>query len=183
MVERTRSSCAPVLDAPGARPVCAAANAATLAAIRGDRRITTVYLAGFWAEYADAPPAFWQQLDATIATLSGEGRRVVLIGAVPPAGTDVPRHLAHLAQAGALGAAQGISRAALRAETAGLRAVAAKWQGRIAYADPADVFCDAARCHLIEHGVPLYFDTHHPSLSGARLLARAIEAKAQPANE
>lgn len=172
LIERTTSSCPPVLgyDAPkDAR--CARAKQAAFAAIRADPAIRRVYLAAFWANGEFDDPAFVAKLDATIRALRAEGRQVILIGPVPPQPFDVPRHLAHLARAGQLDQAQGVDRARIEARTRNLRALFARWQARgVTLIDPMARLCDARRCAIIHDGKPLYFDSHHLSVAGARLV-------------
>ena len=42
--------------------------------------------------------------------------------------------------------------------------------------DTSRVLCGASNCALTQNGVALYFDQHHLSLVGARLVANAIRA-------
>ncbi|QGP80357.1 acyltransferase family protein [Sphingobium sp. CAP-1] len=169
LIERTTSSCPPVLDYEGKDPRCAAANRAAFAAIRADPAIRRVYLAGFWANGDFDHPAFVAMLDRTIAALRAQGRQVVLIGPVPPQPFDVPRRLAHLARAGRIDAAQGVARAVIDARTVHLRALFARWQAHdVRLIDPIAALCDARRCAIERDGKPLYFDSHHLSVAGAK---------------
>ncbi|MGE4324035.1 MAG: acyltransferase family protein [Sphingobium sp.] len=170
LIQRTTSSCPPVLgyDAPK-DPRCIRSNQATFDAIRADARIRHVYLAAFWANGTFDTPGFVAQLDRTIAALRDSGKHVVLIGGVPPQPFDVPRHLAHLAQRGQLSDATGIDRAAVEARTVHLRALFARWERRgVRVIDPMTSLCDAHSCAIIRDGRPLYFDSHHLSVAGAR---------------
>ena len=178
LIERTQSSCPPALDyASSAAPGCARVNRDVLAAIRTDRRLHTIYLAGFWMD-----PAYdraWPGLDATIAELLADGRQVVLVGPVPPNRFDVPRRLARLALGGRLAEAEGRSRADLAEVEMRMRELAGRWRGRdLVYLDPADVLCDASRCALLAEGRPLYFDYHHLSLTGAERVLRDFARRA-----
>ena len=174
LIQRTTSSCPPVLGYEATDPRCAAANRAAFAAIRADPAIRRVYLAAFWANGRFNDPAFVARLDATIAALRALGRDVVLIGPVPPQPFDVPRRLAHLAQAGRLSEAQGIDRAALDARTVHLSALFRAWQSRgVRLIDPAAALCDGRLCAIARDGRPLYFDSHHLSVAGARLVIAA----------
>ena len=172
LVERTTSSCPPVLgyDAPkDAR--CAAANRATFAALRADPAIRRVYLAAFWANGSFDDPGFVARLDRTIAAIRAEGREVVLIGPVPPQPFDVPRRLAHLARAGRLAQAEGVARSWVDGRTVHLHALFARWQARgVRLIDPVAALCDARHCAIERDGKPLYFDSHHLSVAGARLV-------------
>ncbi len=39
---------------------------------------------------------------------------------------------------------------------------------------PQDVFCDENNCYAVKDGIPLYFDSHHPSIVGAAKLVELI---------
>lgn len=174
LIERTTSSCPPVLGYEAKDARCAAANQAAYDAIRADPGIRRVYLAAFWANGVFDDPAFVRQLDRTIAAIRGLGRQVVLIGPVPPQPFDVPRRLAHLAQAGQLEQARGIDRAHVKARTVHLRALFARWQARgVSLIDPVAALCPTGTCAIERDGRPLYFDSHHLSTAGARLVIAA----------
>ena len=170
LIERTTSSCPPVLaydDPKDAR--CAAANRAAFAALRADPAIRRVYLVAFWANGLFDEPGFVANLDRTIAAIRALGREVVLIGPVPPQPFDVPRHLAHLARAGHLDQARGVERRWVEARTVRLRAALARWQARgVRVIDPVAAQCGPQYCAIIRGSAPLYFDSHHLSLTGAR---------------
>jgi len=169
LVERTTSSCPPVLAYEAKDARCAAANRAAFEAIRADPGLSRIYLSAFWANGAFDDPAFVAKLDHTIAAIRAERREVVLIGAVPPQPFDVPRRLAHLARANALDSAQGIERPQVEARIGNLRALFTRWQARgVTLIDPVSQLCDARFCAIERDGQPLYFDSHHLSVAGAR---------------
>ncbi|WP_031308556.1 acyltransferase family protein [Sphingobium sp. C100] len=173
LIERTTSSCPPVLDYEAKDARCAAANRAAFAALRADQGIRRVYLAAFWANGDFDAPDFVARLDRTIAAIRAEGREVVLIGPVPPHPFDVPRHLAHLARAGRMDQAQGVSRAWVDARTVHLRALFTRWQVRgVRLIDPVKALCATDRCAIEAEGKPLYFDSHHLSVAGALRVIR-----------
>lgn len=172
LIERTHSSCPPVLgyEAPG-DPLCARSNRAVMAAIHADPGLRTIYLAAFWESPAYAAPATMAQLNTTIAALEADGRHVVLIGAVPPNKFDVPRHLARLARDGRLDTATGRDRADLAAVEQRIDAVAARWEPEgLTYINPIARLCDARSCAIVRDGTPLYYDYHHPSVAGAAVI-------------
>ncbi len=174
LIERTTSSCPPVLGYEAKDARCAAANQAAFDAIRADPRIRRVYLAAFWANGDFDDPAFVRKLDRTITAIRALGRQVVLVGPVPPQPFDVPRHLAHLAQVGQLGQARGIDRAHVDARTVHLRALFARWQARgVSLIDPIAALCPGGPCAIERDGKPLYFDSHHLSTAGARMVIEA----------
>lgn len=178
LIERTTSSCPPVLDYDAPKdPRCARANKAAFDAILADAHLRRIYLAAFWANGQFDDPAFVAALDRTIFALRRSGREVVLIGPVPPQPFDVPRRLAHLARAGQLAQASGVDRAVIEAKTVHLRALFARWrQQGIRVILPMDTLCPKKSCDIIRDGKPLYFDSHHPSLAAARMIVAQSSA-------
>jgi hypothetical protein len=140
-------------------------------AIRGNPSIRTVYLSAFWASGAYTSPVVLNQLDQTIGALVADERRVVIIGAVPPAPFDVPRKLAFLAATGEQNRARGLRRAQFEENTLGFRRLIKKWsQKGVVVIDPIDTMCGPENCEVVREGRPLYFDSHHLSLAGAQLV-------------
>ncbi len=172
LVERTLSSCPPILGQSFAEaPDCERINRDVMASILADPNIKTVYLAAFWASPAYADPQTLARLDNTIARIIDTGRKVVLIGPVPPNLFDVPRQLQRLARQGKLSEAIGRDRRDIAAAEARIGEVAARWQGHgLEYINPAETLCATGRCILLHDGHPLYFDSHHPSVAGASLI-------------
>jgi peptidoglycan/LPS O-acetylase OafA/YrhL len=175
LIERTTSSCPPVLGYEATDPRCAAANRAAFAAIRADPAITRVYLAAFWANGDFDRPDFVAKLDHTVAALRQAGKAVTIIGPMPPQSFDVPRRLAHLALAGQDAAEAGVPRAAVDASTVHLRALFARLHDKgVTIIDPVARLCDARRCAIERGGKPLYFDSHHPSLTAAKWIIDSV---------
>ncbi len=171
IIQRTTSSCPPVLGYQAKDPRCAQANDATFAALKGGPAIRTVYLAAFWANGDFDTPAFVAQLDITIRKIRAMGRHVVIIGPVPPQPFDVPRHLAHLVQRSDLHDAHGVDRRSVEARTVLLRGAFDRWQRRgVKLIDPMAELCGPQWCVIERNGRPLYFDSHHLSITGARLV-------------
>ncbi|MCP1471649.1 peptidoglycan/LPS O-acetylase OafA/YrhL [Sphingobium sp. OAS761] len=169
LIERTTSSCPPVLGYQAKDPRCAAANRAAFAALRADPHIRRVYLAAFWANGDFDDRAFVDRLGATVAAIRATGRQVTIIGPVPPQPFDVPRRLAHLARAGRLDQARGVERATVEARTGHLRTLFARWRTRgVRVIDPMATLCRERYCAILRDGRPLYFDSHHLSMAGAR---------------
>jgi peptidoglycan/LPS O-acetylase OafA/YrhL len=169
LIERTTSSCPPVLGYEATDPRCAAANRAAFAAIRDDPAIARVYLAAFWANGDFDRPDFVAKLDRTVAALRQAGKAVTIIGPVPPQPFDVPRRLTHLALDSRSAAGEGVSRAMVDARTVRLRALFDRLRAQgVTIIDPMARLCDARRCAIVHHGAPLYFDSHHPSLTAAK---------------
>nr|MBA4771137.1 acyltransferase [Sphingobium sp.] len=179
LIERTTSSCPPVLDYEARDPRCAQANRAAFAAIQADPAIRTVYLSAFWANGDFDAPAFVEKLDRTVRLLCAAGKKVTIIGPVPPQPFDVPRRLANLAQNGRLSEASGVSRAFVDARTRHLRALFDRFRREgVDIIDPIAALCDARTCAIQRGGKPLYFDSHHLSVSGANAVVAYSAAKA-----
>lgn len=171
LIERTTSSCPPVLNHEEADPRCGNANRETFAALRADPAIRRVYLVAFWANGRFDDPAFVARLDRTIAAIRALGRDVVLIGPVPPQPFDVPRRLAHLAMRGETPQGAGVERLAVERRTRHLADLFARWRDRgVGWIDPMAALCPTTRCAIVADGKPLYFDSHHLSMAGARLV-------------
>jgi peptidoglycan/LPS O-acetylase OafA/YrhL len=172
LIQRTRGSCPPMLGYGTAG--CVAFNRAVLATITANPQLKTVILAGFWVDPAYSLGENPKRLDATIRALRRLDRDVILIGAVPQQPFDVPRHLARLSERGEAGEATGVTQAKFLERNAWLRAYYPSWRALgVRIWEPADTLCSTQYCAVIRSGIPLYFDKHHLSLSGARLIARS----------
>ncbi|MGB7372757.1 acyltransferase family protein [Pontixanthobacter sp.] len=170
IAQRTRASCAPALGYDDARdPKCRLFNEAVLAEIEASRSVQTVYLTAFWAREGYRDAAVDQLVDDTITRLQSAGKAVILIGPVPPQPASVPRRLA-LRGANA----QTASRAEFEAQTDWFTGRFAKWRARgVNIIEPARVLVRGDTTIIVEDGQPLYFDSHHLSLTGAkRVLAQ-----------
>ena len=176
LIQRTRGSCPPMLGFTRARdPGCAAFNADVIDLLGKTPSVTTVYLAGLWAqgEYRDDPRAL-ARLDATIARLRALGKHVVVIGPVPPQRWNVPRHLAHAAAFGTAGQVTGAPLSDYQRDTTWLTQAYPRWQAQgVGVIDPARALIDGTHSRIVKQGVPLYFDSHHVSLAGARAVLAA----------
>ena len=172
LMQRTRGSCPPMLGYGNAG--CIAFNRQILDAIAENLQLKTVILVGFWVDPAYSLGPNPQRLDATIRALRRMNRNVILIGAVPQQPFDVPRRLARLTERGDPTEGVGVSRAKFDARSAWLRAYYPGWRALgVRIWEPSDTLCNPDYCTVIRGGVPLHFDKHHLSLSGARLIARS----------
>jgi peptidoglycan/LPS O-acetylase OafA/YrhL len=172
--ELTGSGCPPVTDVDvlGAGH-CSAHNDAVLNLLRQTRSIHTVILAGYWVERLNRESlGFTAGLKRTVDLLRQAGKRVVLIGPIPPTPFQVPRRLAHLAERGGLADARGITVSELAAKTDGLASTfaALKAEGVPEYF-PASILCPQSFCRIVDGSTALYFDSNHLTIQGARLVA------------
>ena len=73
--------------------------------------------------------------------------------------------------------AQGVDRAAIDSRTVHLRRFIDGWRRNgVRVIDPMAFLCGKTTCDIVRAGRPLYFDSHHPSLTAARLIvARAYQ--------
>jgi peptidoglycan/LPS O-acetylase OafA/YrhL len=179
VAQLTSSSCPPVqgIEVPG-RAGCAAVNRKALAWLAAQPGIRTVVLAGYWANDAIATdPRVPGGLVQTVDALRKAGKRIVLVGAVPPNPAPVRIRLARLALRGRLAEAHGIDRATLNAKIAYLAPTLARLEKQgVTVIDPAATMCDATGCAIQQDGKSLYFDAHHLSLTGARRIAPLVAA-------
>ena len=177
LVQHTRASCPPAI---GYRidndPNCARTNARVMQQLRASPNVRTVYLAAFWASPLYRKPAMPGLIDATIAQLQAAGKQVVVIGPVPRQSFDVPRGLAHAAARGALASVQGTSLARYHDETAWFTRNYARWQRRgVQVIDPLHVLASNGYTRLMIDNKPLYFDSHHLSVSGATAVVSLVK--------
>lgn len=140
--------------------------------------IRTVYLAGFWASDNYRAARIDRALDQTIATLQSHGKAVVLIGPIPAQRQPVPRLLA----------LQGADAATLPADrfSAALAWFTGNypdWRARgVQIIEPLDRLTRDGNTMIVAGGTPLYYDSHHLSLAGARYLL-GEDIAARPTND
>jgi hypothetical protein len=116
-------------------------------------------------------------LRASVATLRELGKRVWIVASVPEIGWNVPSTLARALRFGhppppAPSQLQFAARQAfVEATLAELDALPG-----VTVLRPAATLCSGERCEVLRDGRPLYFDTHHLSLTGAALLEPMFDA-------
>ena len=173
IAQRTRGSCPPVIGYDTPRdPRCALFNGAVLREIIAAPAIKTVYLGGYWAQppYRDA--AVDRLLDQTIARLQAAGKQVVLIGPIPPQRQPVPRLLAYQGPD-----APTLPTATFRADTQWFTRHYPAWRQRgVRIIAPLERLNRSGRTIIVAGGAPLYYDSHHLSLAGARHVLAAAPA-------
>lgn len=174
LIQRTRGSCPPLTGLHRAKdPDCQRFNAAVRQQIAATPALQTVYLAGYWDEHR-GDPATLARLDATIAQIRAAGRRAVVIGPVPSQDWNVPRRLARLAARGQNQDAHGIDEATYRTRNAWFLSAYPRWQAQgVGLIDPARGLFDSGKGMIVKQGDPLYFDSHHISVAGARAILAA----------
>lgn len=167
IAQRTRSSCPPAIGYdPVKDPDCAAFNANVLAEIAASPSVETVYLAGYWVSdnYRDA--GMDAHVNRTIDELRALGKQIVLIGPIPSQRQSVPRLLA----------LQGADVQTLPAPrfaqaTAWFTRNYPVWRQRgVRIIEPLNRLSRDGNTIIVAGDTPLYYDSHHLSLAGARLL-------------
>lgn len=191
-------SCAPLLGVsrPDA-PRCRAFNDRVLAFVRAHPEIDTAVLEARWGKSAagtatadegrgfvaisddqgrarkpaDNAAIFARGLKRTVNALLQAHRKVVLVGPAPEIGVAVPQALARQALVGEDRPIGPTLTRYLRREKVVLplfHALARRPDVEAVY--PAQYFCASGRCMVRKDGIPLYRDSHHLSVYGARLL-------------
>lgn len=178
VIQRTRGSCPPVLGYDVARdPGCVRFNRAVMREIETQTSLRTVYLAAFWAGGAYDQPGMIAKIDATIARLQAADRQVVVIGPVPSQPFNVPRALARAAARGDEGKVMGRTRQSYEKESLWFRRNFTHWRAQgVTIMDPATALVGESRTRIVANGEPLYFDSHHLSITGARAVLAAARA-------
>lgn len=186
------------LDQPPSHD-CSAFNDAVLGALRETPSVRTVFLVSRWGLCATGvrteggPPChlgldrersrppestqllFTQSLRATVATLTGMGKTVVLVGPTPEFHSNVPETLARAALFGAPPNLALSERDYVRRQRPVLRdfiLLRDRYAVRLIY--PHRVLCSGGDCRTTAQGTPLYADDDHLSRTGSLLLTDLI---------
>ena len=164
IVQRTRASCPPALGYDSSRdPACRTFNEDVFAQLAQSKDITTVYLTAFWATDSYRDAGVDQHLDRTIDRLLQAGKRVVIIGPVPPQKSPVPRLLARHGTE-----AITATRYTFEGQTRWLSRHFPRWRSAgVHIVEPAVRLFNGDKSIIVADGRPLYFDAHHLSLAGA----------------
>ncbi len=175
LAQRTRGSCPPVLGFTRVQdPDCARFNQSVIDEIEGNPALKRIYLAAYWESGNYSAPETLAQFEETLTRLRRAGREVVVIGAVPGQPFNVPRRLAQASALGMDGEVQPTSAQGYLARNQWLRSRYDTWRAQgIRIIDPADTLVDADKTRIVASGHPLYFDSHHLSLAGARVVLEA----------
>jgi peptidoglycan/LPS O-acetylase OafA/YrhL len=120
---------------------------------------------------------FREGLSSLVETLLASGKHVILVYPVPETGYDIPTTLALISSRGQDPANFTIPHAAyVDRQSRALRILDSVGQNDLlTRIYPDEVFCPNSRCLTYAAGEPLYFDSHHLSIPGARMLQRKLE--------
>ena len=165
LAQRTHASCPPAIGYEAAqRPTCGVFNQAVIEELEANPALQTVYLAAFWASEDYRFGGVGPRLEQTINRLKQAGKNVILIGPVPPQSFEVPRRLAMRGPKIATA-----SRASYLAKTDWLTSKFPEWQQTgVQIINPADQLVQGDTTIIVADGQPLYFDSHHLSVAGAK---------------
>lgn len=183
VVHHTMSSCRHSLEAPSNRKdkICADWHEAVSKALIDDQNIRDVVLSYRNEKYL-ADRNYRDALVLFANRFAEAGKNVVLVLQAPlpkkhiydsirrdywPMSTSV----------------NGRSLAEWRLLYGASEALGSELRGSVTVLDPADYFCADGGCKVIDDGVALFFDDHHMSLGGARLLAPVIVEEFERSNE
>ena len=167
LIQRTRGSCPPAIGYDPARdPRCAIFNANVVDEIAASDDIHTVYLAAYWAQDAYREANIDRDLSATISQLQELGKQVVLVGPIPSHPSSIPRRLAlH----GKDVPTPSVDDFANRTFWFTRNYPAWRAQG-VTIIEPLERFSRDGATIIVAGDTPLYYDSHHLSIAGARYL-------------
>ncbi len=167
IAQRTRGSCPPAIGYSAARdPDCAVFNGNILAEIAAKTELETVYLSAFWISDNYREAQVDQQVDTTIEQLRRLGKRVVLIGPIPAQPASVPRELALAGDA-----ARTRSASEFDQQVQWFTRNFPDWRAEgVTIIEPRDHLVVDGQTMIVADNAPLYYDSHHLSLAGARLI-------------
>ena len=170
----TFSGCSPALGFRGADEDCARFNEQTLRYLAERPQIgTVIWVARFDADHRRSP-GFIAAARRAIERLRDTGKRVVIVYPVATQPHSVPQALARLSARGGDFDSFGTPAAEFRRRTAAAISMLDAIQGdNIVRVRTDRLLCGATRCRAQANRVPLYFDDHHLSIYGARMVAAA----------
>jgi peptidoglycan/LPS O-acetylase OafA/YrhL len=167
-------------------PVCAAHNAQILAGLTADRAIRTVVLIANYRGYEAQPDSEMpgSLLDAALA-LKRAGKQVVIVGPLPGFDFDPPSETGLALRFHRDPRGVGLKTEIYDRDNAAIiaRLTAFGAANAIPVILPRDLFCDAQMCRVYDpaQGV-LFFDSVHPSLTGARRIAQGVVGLTAPSD-
>lgn len=193
------SSCAPAYGRqvrPDEQP-CANWTDKALARIARDGSIRNVvvsyrinlYLVGTDDGHMDAPPSFrekdraatWKAYLETLRFLVAHGKQTILVLQAPELTKNVTSLLFDSRHGS--GDISGGEKAWWMRKSKYLRSHIAELPPEVHIVDPSDLLCDDRFCFATRNGEVLYFDDHHLSLAGTKIVADAVVRKINSRND
>jgi len=175
VLQLTSSACGPALDvAVPSRPHCVDRNREVIDYLIGNPTIDTVIAV---SARTNVSPEYVERvfrgLEKAVIELKRAGKTIVLDYPTPRTRVSVPRQLAlQQWRNGVLDptiSSLDDFEDRVSDSLGRLDALAAKYD--LVTIRPTEAYCPDKRCVMYRDGVALFFDNHHPSLSGARLIA------------
>jgi peptidoglycan/LPS O-acetylase OafA/YrhL len=178
LVQMTSSACPPIeSDVFIHGEACRRYNVNALASIRKSDSIRTVVMTMAYSGYDKI--SLREKLDGfekSVRSLRSANKHVIILGQYPQPPYNVPTGFARQAAAGYWHAPTSIPLsdhiANTRSISNGLRKIANR--NGASFVDPMPALCDRKACPLAVEKVSLYYDQHHPSMAGARRVAKHI---------
>lgn len=178
----THSACSPTVIAnPRTDPTCQAFGKAALAFLSSASAPQTIILsANSDSDAYRADPVTDTGFYAAVRAIRAAGKRVIVIGPVPNYANDVPRTVALAWQAQPGTATDGVETSTFlaRNQLAMSRLARLESEG-VTVIYPHRLLCRET-CDVVRDGKVLYFDDHHLSVAGSRILAPAVAAAIWP---
>jgi peptidoglycan/LPS O-acetylase OafA/YrhL len=178
------SRCAPTVGRQ-ARPdelPCARWTEEALARIAREDSIRTVvvsfrinaHLTRPWLD-AKGQAAVWDAYIATLRAIVRQGKQAILVLQAPELPKSVTALIFDARRTGS--DIYGLDRQHWMDRTEFVRSRMAHIPPEVLVVDPTGLFCDQRRCFATRNGAALYFDDHHPSVTGADMVAEAVLRK------
>lgn len=115
--------------------------------------------------------AIWDSYVGILERLLSAGKQVTLVLQAP----ELPRPVASLVRGQRRPArVEGVDVAWWNARSAYVRERLHAIPSGVTVVDPSDIFCDERACLAVREGTALYYDDHHMSVDGARLVAEEV---------
>ena len=176
IIQATATACPAIVGyTRAASPGCAQHNRAMIEWLGSADGVQTVILSTAFFRPRDN---IVSGLEDTVRRLRAMGKNVLVVGPYIYPRIDIPQEASWRAARGAESPALAVKRAdhntrfsALEAE---LQAMAERNGAQ--YFGPADAMCGDENCGLVGRDGPLFFDSNHPSVAGARIVAKRIIA-------
>jgi peptidoglycan/LPS O-acetylase OafA/YrhL len=170
------SDCGPRFGFPTGGDACAAWTQDALSQIVEDPKIVNVVvtyaiLARVEQELRDD---YWQSYIDILELLVAGGKQVTLVLQAPWLNSPISRLVFRGRLDEDAHEVYGLSREGWRQRTQFITERFEQIPKAVTVIDPSDLFCAGDRCLAVRDGKALYFDDHHMSLHGARLVASAI---------
>ncbi|HEU4707771.1 MAG TPA: acyltransferase family protein, partial [Methylophilaceae bacterium] len=120
----------------------------------------------------------WQAYVNMLRHFVHAGKHVIVVLQAP----ELPRKIGALIYRSKLSPQQirGVSREWWNRRSAFVRTHLAQIPGDVTVIDPAPLFCDTRACYAVKDGTALYFDSHHLSINGGRIVAAEILKRVNP---